>query len=86
VLEAKGVVEVLYRREIENAPDPEAMRKEKMREHEERFVGALDSAAKSFIHRAIHPKDTRKSLIQVLRIYRPEDRLKKKRHHGNMPL
>jgi propionyl-CoA carboxylase beta chain len=71
VLEAKGAVEVLYRREIENATDPEAMRKEKMREYEERFVGAFDAAARSFIHRAIYPKDTRKSLIQALRIYRP---------------
>jgi len=86
VLEAKGAVEVLYRKEIENAPDPEAMRKEKMKEYEERFVGAFDAAAKSFIHRVIHPKDTRKALIQALRIYRPEDRLKNKRYHRNIPL
>jgi acetyl-CoA carboxylase carboxyltransferase component len=79
VLEPKGAVEVLYRKEIENAPDPEAMRKEKMKEYEDRFVGAFEAAARSFIHRVIHPKDTRKALIQALRIYRPEDRLKKKR-------
>ena len=78
VLELKGAVEVLYRKEIQNASDPEAMRKEKMKEYEDRFVGSFDAAAKSFIHRVIHPKDTRKALIQALRIHRPEDRLKKK--------
>jgi len=78
VLEAKGAVNVLYRKEIEDAPDPEAMRKEKIKEYEERFVGSFDAASRSFIHRAIHPKDTRKALIHALRIYRPEDRLKKK--------
>ncbi|MCK4790402.1 MAG: acyl-CoA carboxylase subunit beta [Desulfobacteraceae bacterium] len=86
VLEAKGAVKVLYRKEIENAPDPEAMREEKMKEYEERFVGSFDAASKSFLHRAIKPKETRRALIQALRIYRPEDRLKNKAHHGNMPL
>jgi len=85
VLEAKGAVNVLYRKEIEDAPDPEAMRKEKIKEYEERFVGSFDAASRSFIHRAIHPKDTRKALIHALRIYRPEDRLKKK-GHGTIPL
>jgi propionyl-CoA carboxylase beta chain len=62
------------------------MREENMKEYEERFVGSFDAASKSFLHRAIEPKDTRRTLIQALRIYRPEDRLKGKRQHGNIPL
>jgi acetyl-CoA carboxylase carboxyltransferase component len=85
VLEAKGAVEILYRKEIGNAPDPEAMREAKTKEYEERFVGSLDAASKSFLHRAIEPKETRIALIQALRMYRSEDRLKNKRQRQNMP-
>lgn len=75
VLEAKGAVNVLYRKEIKGALDPEAMRKEKIDEYEERFIGSMDAASKSFIHRTIHPKDTRKALIRAFNVYRPEDRI-----------
>ena len=73
------LVNVLYWEEIESAPNPEAMRKEKITEYEERFIGSLDAASKSFIHRTIHPKDTRKALIQAFSVYRPEDRLKERK-------
>lgn len=84
VLEAKEAVNVLYRKEIEDAPDPKAMIKEKIKEYEERFEGSFDAASKSFMHRIIHPKDTRKALIKTLNIYRPEDRLRDKQYHKNM--
>ncbi|MBW1712720.1 MAG: acyl-CoA carboxylase subunit beta [Deltaproteobacteria bacterium] len=86
VLEAKGAVEVLYGDEIKKAPDPEALRREKEKEYEERFRGAGEASSKGFVHRMIEPKDTRKALIEAFIIFRPEDRLKDKNIHGNIPL
>lgn len=86
ILEPKAAVEILYRDEIRSSSDPEAVRMEREKEFEDRFRGSLNAAVTGFIHQAIHPRDTRKALINAFRTFRPEDRLRRKRIHGNMPL
>src|SRR5581483_4953802 len=53
VMGAEGAVNVLYRREIEGSSDPEATRREKVAEFNERFSGPFDALSKQFAHAAI---------------------------------
>ncbi len=62
VMGAEGAVNVLYRREIEAADDPEAVRREKIEEFGERFSGPFEAVAKQFAHAAIEPRETRRRL------------------------
>ncbi len=86
ILEPKAAVEILYQHEIKSSSDPDAVRREKEEEFKDRFRGSFSAAVEGFVHQTIHPRDTRKALINAFRMFRPEDRLREKRIHGNMPL
>jgi acetyl-CoA carboxylase carboxyltransferase component len=53
---AEGAVNVLYRREIEAAADPDAVRREKVAEFNERFGGPFNALEKQFAHAVIRPR------------------------------
>jgi acetyl-CoA carboxylase carboxyltransferase component len=84
----EGAVEVLYRKEIKKAKDPEAFRKEKLKEYEETYGHPYRAASVQRVDIVIHPSDTRSALINAVEYLRtkktPEGGHKKK--HGNMPL
>jgi acetyl-CoA carboxylase carboxyltransferase component len=86
VMGAEGAVEVLYRREIESSADPAATRREKIEEFTERFSGPFDALARQYAQAAIRPAETRRRLIQALRLHerKQEDRPRKK--HDVMPV
>jgi methylmalonyl-CoA decarboxylase subunit alpha len=86
VMGGGGAVNVLFRREIEQSPDPEQTRREKIAVYQERFNGPFEALSKQFAHAAIRPAETRKRLIQSLDVLRHkrEDRPRKK--HGLMPV
>jgi acetyl-CoA carboxylase carboxyltransferase component len=86
VMGGGGAVNVLYRREIEQSPDPEKTRGEKLAEFMERFSGPFEALSKQFAQAAIRPRETRRRLIQSLEVlrYKKEERPRKK--HGLMPV
>lgn len=86
VMGGSGAVNVLYRREIEQSPDPEKTRNEKIAEFRERFSGPFEALSKQFAQAVIRPRETRRRLIQSLEIlrYKKEERPRKK--HGLMPV
>jgi acetyl-CoA carboxylase carboxyltransferase component len=86
VMGGGGAVNILYRREIEQSPDPEKTRQEKIAEFTERFSGPFEALSKQFAHAAIRPSETRKRLIQSLEILggKKEERPRKK--HSVMPV
>src|SRR2546421_8125110 len=55
VMGAAGAVGVLYKKEIEQAANPEQMRLEKLDEFTERFSGPFEAVAKQYAHSAITP-------------------------------
>lgn len=86
VMGAAGAVGVLYKKEIEQAANPEEMRRQKLEEFTERFSGPFEAVAKQYAHAAIVPQETRVRLIQALEMLatKQEDRPRKK--HGLMPV
>jgi propionyl-CoA carboxylase beta chain len=86
VMGPKGAVEILFRREIASAEDPEAATEERMAEYREKFAHPFVAAARGYLDDVIDPRDTRPRLISalvMLRNKRDENPLKK---HGNIPL
>jgi acetyl-CoA carboxylase carboxyltransferase component len=81
-----GAVNILYKREIEQSPDPEKTRKEKLAEFAERFSGPFEALSKQFAHAAIRPDETRRRLIQSLEILRGKKEERPKKKHGVMPV
>ncbi len=57
VMGAEGAVNILYKREIESAPDPAAMRAQKVAEFREKFANPYVAAERGFIDEVILPRD-----------------------------
>ncbi|HLC41967.1 MAG TPA: acyl-CoA carboxylase subunit beta [Methylomirabilota bacterium] len=86
VMGGGGAVNVLYRREIESAQDPEALRKEKLAEFNERFAGPFDALSKQYAQAVIRPEETRRRLIQALELLSTKRAEGPRRKHGIMPV
>jgi propionyl-CoA carboxylase beta chain len=86
VMGPEGAVNILYKREIENAPDPARARAEKVEEFREKFANPYIAASRGFLDEIIHPRETRRKLISALRhLENKRDRNPPKKH-GNIPL
>jgi propionyl-CoA carboxylase beta chain len=86
VMGAEGAVNIVYRREISAAKEPEAARIEKVAEFRDRFANPFVAAERGFIDDVIEPHETRPRLIRALEMLETKvDRTPKKKH-GNIPL
>jgi propionyl-CoA carboxylase beta chain len=86
VMGAQGAVNILYRREIAAADDPEATRAEKVQEYEDTLANPYVAAERGYLDSVIPPSQTRRYVIQSLRMLRTKrDQLPPKKH-GNIPL
>jgi len=86
VMGPEGAVNILYRREIEAAADPDALRKEKIAEYQERFANPYVAAGLGYLDDVIEPRDTRPRLISALRSLRNKRQELPRKKHGNLPL
>ena len=86
VMGPEGAVNVLYRRELETAADPVALRAEKVAEFREKFANPFIAASRGFVDEVIAPRQTRRKIIEALsRLSTKRDRNPPKKH-GNIPL
>ena len=86
VMGAKGASEIIFRREINAADDPEAMLAEKEKEYQEMFAHPYRAAARGFVDEVIDPKDTRRKLIRAFAMLENKAAKLPKKKHGNIPL
>jgi len=86
VMGPPGAVEILYRRDIEAAPDPQAKKAELLAEYTETFVHPYDAAERGYIDDVIDPADTRRILVRSLDLLKSKREELPKRKHGNVPL
>ena len=82
----QGAVNIVYRRELDAAPDPEARRQELVEEYTERFANPYIAAERGYVDDVIDPADTRITLIRGLELLRNKKEDLPKRKHGNVPL
>jgi propionyl-CoA carboxylase beta chain len=86
VMGSEGAVNVLYKREIEKAAQPAAVRAQKVAEFREKFANPYVSAAHGFIDEVILPRATRRKLIQALATLETKRDRNPPKKHGNIPL
>jgi acetyl-CoA carboxylase carboxyltransferase component len=86
VMGASGGVNIIFRREIEVAPDPEARRAELMLEYEDRFLNPYQAAERGYVDDVIDPRETRRVLSRSLAMLRTKREQMPSRKHGNVPL
>ncbi|CAN5121012.1 acyl-CoA carboxylase subunit beta [soil metagenome] len=86
VMGSEGAVNVIFRRDIENADDPSAKRQELIDDYEDRFGNPYIAAERGYVDDVIEPADTRPRLIKALRMLDTKREQVPARKHGNIPL
>ena len=86
VMGAEGAVNILYKRDIEKAADPAAMRAQKIAEFRERFASPYVAAERGYVDEVILPRTTRAKLVQALATLDHKRDKNPPKKHGNIPL
>ena len=86
VMGPKGAVEILFRREIAEAADPEAVAEAKMAEYRETFAHPYVAASRGYVDDVIDPRDTRPRLVGALDMLAEKRDANPPKKHGNIPL
>lgn len=86
VMGPEGAVNIIYRKEIKEAENPEARRDVLIREYEERFENPYIAAERGYIDDVIEPQETRSKLIAALEMLETKRESLPPRKHGNIPL
>ena len=86
VMGPEGALNIIYRRELQKADDPETMRREKVDEFRERFANPYIAAERGWVDAVIEPHDTRPKLIAALRMLETKRDTLPPKKHGNIPL
>ncbi|WP_298344054.1 acyl-CoA carboxylase subunit beta [uncultured Algibacter sp.] len=86
VMGAKGASEIIFRKEIADADNPEEKLAEKEAEYAEKFANPYRAAKRGFIDEVILPKNTRRKLLKAFTILENKKVDSPKRKHGNIPL
>jgi len=86
VMGAKGAAEIIFKKDIKAAANPEEKWKEKEAEYAEMFANPYNAAARGYVDEVIKPNQTREKLISAFKMLENKvDKLPKKKH-GNIPL
>ncbi|RJP37147.1 MAG: acyl-CoA carboxylase subunit beta [Desulfobacteraceae bacterium] len=86
VMGPKGAAEVIFRKEIHSADDPEALLNEKINHYRRTFANPFLAAQRGYIDDVIFPRDTRHRLIRTLQVLEGKTAKGPERKHGNIPL
>jgi propionyl-CoA carboxylase beta chain len=86
VMGPEGAVSILYRREMDEGPDPAAVKDEKTREYREKLANPYAAAERGYVDEVIEPRDTRRRLIQALEVLHTKRDRNPPKKHGNIPL
>jgi acetyl-CoA carboxylase carboxyltransferase component len=86
VMGAEGAVNIVFKKEIEQADDPPGRRAELITEYRDKFSTPYAAAERGFIDDVIEPAETRPRLIKALRMLSTKREAVPARKHGNIPL
>ena len=86
VVGAQGAVNIIRRKEIAAADDPDAARAEFIQQYEDTFATPYIAAERGFVDAVIAPSETRREVAKALRALRTKRQTLPPRKHGNIPL
>lgn len=86
VMGAKGAAEIIFKKEISSAENPQQKWLEKEKEYSDIFANPYRAAERGFIDEVIAPSDTRKKLIKAFKMLENKVVNNPRKKHGNIPL
>mgnify|MGYP001245015820 FL=1 len=86
VMGPEGAVNVLYKRELEAASDPDTLRAQKAAEFREKFANPYTAAARGYLDAVIQPRRTRQTLVTAFASLASKRDKNPPKKHGNIPL
>jgi len=86
VMGPEGAVEIVFKKEVEEAEKPEEAMQQKIQEYREKFANPYVAAARGYIDAVIDPRETRPQLIKALEAIRGKRETRPQKKHGNIPL
>jgi acetyl-CoA carboxylase carboxyltransferase component len=86
VMGPEGAIDIIFRRELTEAQDPEATRARLVAEYRQQFANPYIAAARGYLDDIIHPHETRPRLISALRMLHGKRDRNPPKKHGNIPL
>jgi len=86
VMGAQGAVNILYRKELAAAADPDAERARLIAEYDETLANPYLAAERGYVDRVIMPSETRVQVVKALRALRYKRETLPPKKHGNIPL
>lgn len=86
VMGPKGASEIIFKKEISEAPDPEAKLNEKVDAYTQKFANPYRAANRGYIDEVIYPDQTREKLIRAFEMLKNKTTSLPKKKHGNIPL
>jgi len=86
VMGAGGAVEIIFKKDIAAADDPEAALQQKTEEFKDKFANPYIAAARGYVDDVIEPKTTRPRLIRAFQMLETKQDSNPPKKHGNIPL
>jgi propionyl-CoA carboxylase beta chain len=86
VMGPEGAVNVLYRRELQAADDPDAVRAQRVAEFREKFANPYVATSRGFVDAVIEPRHTRAKIVAGLEMARTKRSHNPPKKHGSIPL
>jgi len=86
VMGPEGAVNIIFRKEIDKAADPEAKRAELIQMYREQFANPYIAASRGYLDDVIEPRETRPRLINALEMLQNKRDTNPPKKHGNIPL
>jgi acetyl-CoA carboxylase carboxyltransferase component len=86
VMGPEGAVNIIFRKEIARAEDPQAERERLVQEYREKFAHPHIAASRGYIDDVIEPRETRPRLIEALETLQNKRDHNPPKKHGNIPL
>ncbi|HSO62764.1 MAG TPA: acyl-CoA carboxylase subunit beta [Desulfobacterales bacterium] len=86
VLDTATAVDLIFRKEIQSAEDPENFRQQKIAEYDYTYSNPYHAASNMLVDSVIRPCETRPQLIRALRMLQNKERPAPTKRHGNIPL
>ncbi len=86
VMGPEGAVNIVYRAELAKAADPAAAARDYVEKYRDTFANPFKAAELGYIDEVLEPQDTRRRVIQGLRMLAGKRDTNPPKKHGNIPL
>ena len=86
VMGAEGATPIIFRREIDAAPEPKMKEKERIQEYRDSLYNPYIAASRGYVDEVILPRESRPKIISALELLSTKRETRPPKKHGNIPV